>query len=76
MNKKFGMATLLGILALSLVLNLTVTSDVQAQSGLPCYDQWAGCKAGGGSDAFCDGMWCACMYREYGYICNAEQQAQ
>ncbi len=73
MNKKFGIASLLGVLALALVLNIAVTYDVQAlaASDTPCTDQWAGCKAGGGSDPFCDGMWCACMYNTYGYVCNA-----
>lgn len=75
MNRKLGVVSLLGILALTLTINVAVTSDVHAlaaESDTPCTDQWAGCIAGGGSEAFCHGMWCACMYNKYGHICEAQ----
>jgi hypothetical protein len=52
---------------------ITVSAPLPAQA-LPCYDLWQGCLAGGGGDNFCEGMWCGCMYREYGYACAAQVQ--
>jgi hypothetical protein len=79
MNRKLKIVSLLGILALTLIMNVAVSTDVYArtvavaiESDTPCTDQWAGCIAGGGSEAFCHGMWCGCMYSRYGYICEAQ----
>lgn len=34
-------------------------------SALPCWDMYKGCKDGGGSQAYCDGVWLGCMYARY-----------
>ena len=55
--------SLLTVLVAVLGLNVTVAQ------ALPCYDRYNGCIAGGGGQDFCDGMWCGCMYSNYGYVC-------
>lgn len=73
MNKKFGIVSLLAVLALSIALNVTVASDAYAvESDTPCTDRWAGCTGSGASTDYCDGQWCGCMYARYGYVCTAD----
>ena len=74
MNKKFGIVSLIAVLALSIALNVTVATDAHAQeSDTPCTDRYEGCIAGGGSQDFCDGMWCGCMHSRYGYVCDGTE---
>ncbi|HEX6085940.1 MAG TPA: hypothetical protein VF266_15515 [Thermoanaerobaculia bacterium] len=76
MSKKFGIVSLLAVLALSIVLNVSVATDAHAlaaESDTPCTDRYEGCIAGGGSQDFCDGMWCGCMHSRYGYVCDGTE---
>jgi hypothetical protein len=74
--KKFRFLMLTAILLAVVTMNVApvmayadaVAVD-QPASATPCADKYAGCRAGGGSESFCDGMFCACMYNTYGAIC-------
>ena len=66
--KKFRYFALLAVLVSVIGFNM-VLPPVAVASATPCTDGWAGCLAGGGSEAYCDGYWCGCMYSRYGYIC-------
>lgn len=37
-------------------------------AALPCYDMWRGCRDGGGSEAYCEGVWLGCMDKTYGAV--------
>lgn len=79
MNKKYGIVSLLAVLALTLTLNVAVSADAYAtvaaeeESDTPCTDRYEGCIAGGGSEDFCYGMWCGCMHSRYGYVCDGTE---
>jgi hypothetical protein len=66
--RKLRYFALLAVLVSVIGFN-AVLPPVAVALATPCTDRWAGCVAGGGGDAFCDGMWCGCMYSSYGYIC-------
>jgi len=71
MIRNIRLISLIAVLVTVVAFNVVVPTTALA-SDLPCYDLWAGCTAGGGSENFCEGMWCACMFETYGYICNAQ----
>jgi cell division protein FtsW (lipid II flippase) len=59
------------IVMLLAVVSVNVAMPAQA---LPCYDLWQGFLSGGGGSNYCEGMWCGCMYSQYGYACAAQVQ--
>jgi hypothetical protein len=50
------------------VVLVTLALPLAADTGLPCYDLWRGCLAGGGGENFCEGVWLGCMERTYGAL--------
>ena len=73
MSKKIRFTALVAILLA--VLTLNVALPVAADTGLPCYDQWRGCLAGGGGTNFCEGLWQGCMEKTYGDVAVASSLA-
>jgi hypothetical protein len=77
--KKFGFLALTAVLLTVVLMNIAAPAmaavafdqsvdQVVAPAG-ECTEMRNGCRAGGGSEAFCYGMWCGCLYEKYGEIC-------
>ena len=68
MSRTARLFTLVALLLTVLALNVAVVSAdmFEPEGGLPCYDQYQNCISGGGTEAHCDGVWCACMRSKYG----------
>lgn len=60
MLKKFRSTVVAAVLLAALSL------PAAAAAALPCYDMWRGCLDGGGSAAYCEGVWLGCMQKTYG----------
>ncbi|MBV9496670.1 MAG: hypothetical protein JOZ54_20670 [Acidobacteria bacterium] len=50
------------------VLSIGMAIPAMADTGLPCYDMWRGCLAGGGGENYCEGVWLGCMEKTYGTL--------
>lgn len=65
----FRKLLLVMLLLVGMLPNVSGLLTPATASDLPCYDMWEAC---GGSEEYCDGVWCGCMGATYGYQCDAQ----